>query len=126
MPLFVAYADAASQHHINPLIDIMSSIAQYRKRMNANHSLGDANDASSHAWDDDTSPSLLPAELLRRQTLKVLQSRGVRTGGTVALQLLAERATRLGFPTVLCDEPNRFSHDCARPDGLSLSLSLCF
>ena len=36
----------------------------------------------------------------------IYQTRGVHTGGTVALQLLYERVKELGYPVVLCNDTN--------------------
>jgi hypothetical protein len=49
----------------------------------------------------------------RGHKLIVYQTRGVYTGGTVALQLLADRLSALGYDTLLCEEHNRQSPECA-------------
>ena len=77
-------------------------------------------------------PSVLPHYILRRNhnsqnngdisrryapRIIIYQTRGVYTGGTVALALLAERLDVLGYNVLLCEDHNRLSDPCARPSS---------
>ena len=96
-------------------------------------------DNDDDAVDDDQAgyvpwnqPSVLPPYILRRNhnthnnsdssrryapRIIIYQTRGVYTGGTVALALLAERLDVLGYNVLLCEDHNRLSEPCARPSS---------
>ena len=89
----------------------------------------DDDNASYVPWNQ---PSVLPSYLLHHNhshnhnhnshnhnqdspRIIIYQTRGVYTGGTVALALLAERLSVLGYNVLLCEDPNRLSDPCAKP-----------
>jgi hypothetical protein len=108
----------------NPLDDVKFILLEFERMMSSssNGKDNDSHDELNRPESLDGVPwstkSVIPEFIRTRQNrarghkIIVYQTRGVHTGGTVALQLLADRLSALGYDTLLCEDHNRQSSEC--------------
>lgn len=64
--------------------------------------------------------SSIPKHILAQQKFIVYNTRGVDTGGTIALNMLYLHLKYLGYNVLLCNDVNFDSHECTTPSGMVL------
>ena len=99
----------------NPHVDIL--LQQFNSTYRVHHE-SEAGAPSVESFSVEKVRSLLPARFRTKVTVIIYQTRGVDTGGTVALNSLYETLLKLGYNVTRCWNDNHLSHECTNLMGI--------